>query len=109
MSGLFSPTTMESVQIAASDPVSRLLRGAGGWVSGGRCVTTTEHHHYAFFSLNPHTSPVRQVLACHHFVERGIKALEGNHFPQFVQLINGRAWIPVPKALSMMIFYLPIG
>lgn len=106
MSDLFLPTTMESVQRAAPDPVSRLLRWSGEWASGWRWLGTTEHHHYTF-SVHPHTSPVRQVLSCPRPIVGGIKALEGNHFPQFVQLINGRAWIPVPKALSLMIFYLP--
>lgn len=106
MSDLFLPTTMESVQRAAPDPVSRLLRWSGEWASGWRWLGTTEHHHYTF-SVHPHTRPVRQVLSCPRPIVGGIKALEGNHFPQFVQLINGRAWIPVTKALSLMIFYLP--
>lgn len=71
-------------------------------------LTTTEHYNHAF-SLNPHTHPVTQVLLHHHLIEERIKALEWNDFLQFAQLINGKAWILVPKALSIMIFHVPRG
>lgn len=105
MSDLFSPTTMESVQRAASDAVPRLLRWSG---SCWRGYLITMKHHWYTLSLHPYTSPARQVLFHHCLIEGGIKAWVQNHFPQFVQLINGRAWIPIPKVRSI-IFYLPKG